>query len=404
MRALSSVKKGPSDLASTPGKQYFVSGNPVIRPAVSLCPADGCDGRTDCSFYSQHRYILCDRESGSYLLLGERELFIFRHLDGRHSMQDLVYEYFRKYERFAYDPILYFVKILAGMGFLESSSYKIFAREQSRQSWFDSMLNRFRRLLVWKIPLPHSDRLITFLFKAGAHRCFSSTAKWFYLFCSVIGVALFIRLFASGTLAQYQYTGEREGWFIIALLGLFALSLSLHELAHAFTCKHYGAHVKEAGMVLYAGFPMLYVNTTDIWTKSKRSRIFTSLAGVWIQMVLSGLALMAVVSIDAAWLRIVLIEFVFVNYLGVLFNLNPFLEMDGYYVLVDLVGVPNLRKKTGEFLRRGWMQKLKRGERLTRTDGWYIGYAVSHICWIIVLAVFASLYWQHHLELWRQIL
>jgi len=163
-------------------------------------------------------------------------------------------------------------------------------------------------------------------------------AVWAYALFILLGhgheVAL--RLPSLAELAQPRY------WFL--WLTTVLVVKVIHELAHAVTCKHWGGRCHEMGVLLLAGIPCLYCDVTDVWRlPSKWQRIAVSAAGMIAELVLAAVALIAWWYTQPGVLHVWCLSVVVVCSVGTLLvNINPLLRYDGYYILSDLVEVPNL--------------------------------------------------------------
>jgi putative peptide zinc metalloprotease protein len=113
----------------------------------------------------------------------------------------------------------------------------------------------------------------------------------------------------------------------------------------------FGRRVGTAGIKVVLVFPYAFVDTSDAWFESRHRRIAVSAAGPVSDFSLGGLfSLMALVS-TAGTGRDIFFQLAFAAYVGGFFNLNPFLERDGYHVLVDLLDEPTLRRRAREDFR-----------------------------------------------------
>ncbi|MGH8885533.1 MAG: daptide biosynthesis intramembrane metalloprotease [Egibacteraceae bacterium] len=133
-----------------------------------------------------------------------------------------------------------------------------------------------------------------------------------------------------------------------ALLGCVVL----HELGHAAAVKYFGGKVRRMGVMLFYLAPAMFCDTSDAWRFPRnRQRAVVAAAGIWVQMVLaglSGLALWLPVGADvAAWLWALAL----LNVGLCVVNLVPFVQLDGYWVLVALTDVHNLRSRALGSLR-----------------------------------------------------
>jgi multidrug efflux pump subunit AcrA (membrane-fusion protein)/Zn-dependent protease len=145
----------------------------------------------------------------------------------------------------------------------------------------------------------------------------------------------------------------------IPLLVAAIMSLALvHEFGHALTLKHYGGTVHEMGFLLMYFQPAFYCNISDTYLlPGRKPRILVGLAGLFFQGMATALAIVAwrvlepgTILANFFWV------FVAVSLAIFLFNLNPLIKLDGYYILVDWLRIPNLRAKAFSY----WRALLKR--------------------------------------------
>lgn len=155
------------------------------------------------------------------------------------------------------------------------------------------------------------------------------------------------------------YTAEFYTLQNVVLFWLVAtIVVAIHELGHAFACKHFGGHVHELGAMLIYFQPAFYCNVNDAWTfADRRHRLWVTAAGSWIQLVLAALA--AIVWVTVAPDTVVSRAAFFAVLIGggttVLANANPLIPLDGYYALSDYLEIPNLRQRAFGYL--GWLVK-----------------------------------------------
>jgi putative peptide zinc metalloprotease protein len=142
-------------------------------------------------------------------------------------------------------------------------------------------------------------------------------------------------------------------WILLLVLG------AIHEFGHGLTCKHFGGDVHQMGFLLIYFTPAFYTDTTDILLFTKGSqRQWVLFAGIWIEMVLCGLAALVwhftpagSVTNDVAY-KMMLLS----GIQGAVLNLNPLIKADGYYALSQFLDIDNLREDSFEFLR-AWTRK-----------------------------------------------
>lgn len=151
-------------------------------------------------------------------------------------------------------------------------------------------------------------------------------------------------LFSTDSLLQLN---EPIGIYgLIGLLTFIVTSSFFHELGHASACKHFGLRHGGVGFALYLNFPVLYTNVTEIWKLNRRQRCTVNLAGVYFQCILlSTLIIIHLITNNGIVKYMVLI----MN-LNFLITLNPFFKFDGYWIVSDVLGVPNLRDRSKDLL------------------------------------------------------
>lgn len=131
---------------------------------------------------------------------------------------------------------------------------------------------------------------------------------------------------------------------IIGVLLLYILSSCFHELGHAAACQHYGISHGGVGFGLYLNFPVFYTDVSDIWKLPRRKRLVVNVAGTYFQLIFLIPLLIAYLLTQNQLLK----YFVITVNANFLITLNPFFKFDGYWIVSDLLGVPNLRQRTNE--------------------------------------------------------
>ncbi|MEX2141897.1 MAG: HlyD family efflux transporter periplasmic adaptor subunit [Pirellulales bacterium] len=146
---------------------------------------------------------------------------------------------------------------------------------------------------------------------------------------------------------------DRSHWWLLVLSWL-VLKL-LHETYHALVCRKYGGAVPEAGIFVLFFAPVPYVELTSSWRfASKWQRIATATAGMYIELLLAAVAVIVWSSTGNHTTRHVAVSIAAMASAGTLLvNANPLMRFDGYFILSDLVGIPNLNTHA-----RRWLTSL----------------------------------------------
>jgi multidrug resistance efflux pump len=157
---------------------------------------------------------------------------------------------------------------------------------------------------------------------------------------------------------------------------------AVHELAHGVTCKRFGGQVNEIGFMLLYFQPAFYCNVSDAWLIPEKSkRLWITFAGAYSEMLVWALASVAwrLTETDT-WLNFVALVIVATSGVRTLFNLNPLIKLDGYYLLSDCLEIPNLRQKSFAALagraRMFWSLSSDAFRIRGREEWIYLGYGV----------------------------
>lgn len=142
------------------------------------------------------------------------------------------------------------------------------------------------------------------------------------------------------------------------LLAAFVFVKLLHELGHGMACRRFGGECHELGVLFIAFFPLLYCDVSDAWLfRSRWKRVLVSAAGILVELVLAAVfAVLWMTSVPGVFHTFFLNVLLVASVNTLLVNGNPLLRYDGYYVLADSLGLPNLasesRRAAGQFFDR----------------------------------------------------
>jgi Zn-dependent protease len=207
-------------------------------------------------------------------------------------------------------------------------------------------------------------------------------------------VLIFLAVLIVAGIASFTYlvAGRYGTPFVVAqkiglggaifLAGRFAF-VAVHEVAHGLTMASFGRKIERAGLKLVFIFPYAFVDTSEAWFEPRRHRIAVSAAGPVSDFTIG--AIFAVLSLAVeGTLRDVFFQLAFAAYIGGLFNLNPFLDRDGYHILVDVLREPGLRRRAKvQFERRMQGNKRESDNRALAR------YSIAGVVWSFLGAGFA---------------
>ena len=226
--------------------------------------------------------------------------------------------------------------------------YRAYAAQAdaARPQWLKWLVHNY---LFFQIPLVRPDRFLRATLPF-VEWLFSKSVAWIISLIGLAGVYLVSR--------QWEvFTGTFLHFFTPRGLALYALSLAIvkvfHELGHAYTATRFGCRVPTMGIAMMVLVPMLYSDTSDAWKlTSRRQRAAIGAAGMIVECALAALAIFVWNFLDDGLGRsLVFIVATTSLMVGAAINLSPFMRFDGYYVLSDWLGIPNLQDRAFAFGR-----------------------------------------------------
>lgn len=342
-----------------------------------------------------------------YLRLTPDEARLAALMDGTVTVARLVADFARISGRLAPDQVRRVVADLAANRMLEELPVDAFRPLQTvrRRPWPVRLgsaalaVIRGRRTVVADV-----DPLVTLLYRAGGRLLFSRVAAVLLAVVAVAGMGIFTWSWVTGSRSLFLTGGSYVAGAAV-LLGLNVLALACHELGHALAAKHAGRRVPAAGFLIYFGIPSVFVDTTDVWMAGRRARLLTTAAGPSAGLVLAGLAqLLGLVAPQVApWAFVVS----FAWYLNALFNLNPMLALDGYYLLMDWLEVPNLRARGLAWVLARVRRRPPAWRELDREGRLVALYGMVAVAWLVIAVNLGWRIWTDRIAgltigLWRQ--
>jgi putative peptide zinc metalloprotease protein len=153
-------------------------------------------------------------------------------------------------------------------------------------------------------------------------------------------------------LPDFHYFFRAQNWMWLALT--LCVTKVLHEFGHGLSCKHFGGECHEIGVMFLVLTPCLYCNVSDSWMLPNRwHRAAIGAAGMYVELVLASIACFIWWFSVPGPLNYICLNVMFVSSVStVMFNANPLLRYDGYYILSDVLEIPNLRQKASTILNR----------------------------------------------------
>jgi hypothetical protein len=338
-----------------------------VRSGYALKRLDASEG--------SKRWILRDLNRNTFLRLSDNDARLFELLDGSHSLSDLIGIAEQRHGAAGAPRLARLLADLGERGYL--AGVEGAAAEEEAPKGFLRRLFKPREKLI-----PGLGDLFDSLYRRGGWVLFTRPALYAIAGLIVAGLAAFVYLIV-GRYGTPFVVAKHVGWgALVFLLGRFAV-VAVHETAHGLTMASFGRRIERAGVKLVAIFPYAFVDTSEAWFEPRRRRIAISAAGPVSDFALGGIFSLCCVFVEGT-VRDVFFQLAFAGYVGAFFNLNPWIDRDGYHILVDYLREPGLRRRAKEQFSR----RLK-GQGRSSDSPVLARYSIAGLGWSILAAGFA---------------
>ena len=373
----------------------FSSACPSLQPQLEVTPLE---------YRGERWYILRNTSNLGTVRLSENAFAAVAMMDGEHCISDIGIACEKRFGSDAptAEEIAQLLVQLGGSGFLlgglPTELQPLAASRARRQgSW---KLQSFSPTAV-RIPLWNPERLLDRM-RIVAQWMFSPHVilVWlvFMVSCLVLAIAHFDDI--RSALAPDLWSVDHS----VLLVLVYIVIKLIHELCHGLAIKSWGGEVREIGIMLLWFFPCTYVDgTAASMFPDKRKRAVVAAAGIMAELSLAAIGLLVFLIVEPGLIRTVALDVMLVGTVSTLLaNGNPLLKFDGYYVLEDLVEIPNLATRA----QRYYLYLVQRylfglvevhspataaGER-----GWFLAYAPLAIAYRITLVLSIALIFSGH--------
>ncbi len=308
-------------------------------------------------------HVVKDPVCLKYYRFNKQEHFVFRLFDGKHTMEEVQEAFEDEFKPMRLEPadLEGFARQLVTAGLVQNeqpgAAQHLFQRRAKQRR--TRRLATFTNILYLKIPVFDPDRLLTWMYRY----LWWVFSTWFLMLsvglmlAAAFHVALHFNTFQAKLPAYQEFFTWNSVLYMWISLGVVKI---IHEFGHGLSCKAFNGECHEMGILLMCLSPALYANVTDAWTLAdKWKRIIISFAGIYVELVIAAIATFvwwytpAYPTVN----NIALCIMVLCSVSTVMFNANPLMRFDGYYILADWLEVPNLREKANRFLNNLFLSK-----------------------------------------------
>jgi putative peptide zinc metalloprotease protein len=235
------------------------------------------------------------------------------------------------------------------------------------------------------------------LYRRGGWVLFTRPALWLIGILAVSGIGVFAYLVAGRYGTPFVVAKKIGLGGLVFLAGRFTV-VAVHETAHGLTMSSFGRRVQKAGLKLIVIFPYAFVDTSEAWFEPRKRRIAISAAGPVSDFTIGAIFAIACLASPAGTIRDIFFQLAFAGYVGAFFNLNPFIERDGYHILVDVLREPGLRRRA----RAQFARKLS--GKGGADDSPVLGrYSVWGLVWSFAAGTFAVFFTMRYVPIMKEI-
>ena len=324
--------------------------------------------------------------------LAKSDLGLLEMMDGTRTVKEIVIERFEGSGEMELSTVIDLVRSLYRGNFLEQRHVDVPGMVERAM---DPVTERRRKARQFgrtlSIEWEGAHRLVKWLYDHGLKWVFRPAVLVGLIAAAVVGLGFFIDLVQH---QRFVIAGRSLAIGFVVLIVLDYVMVFCHELGHALVIVHNGRRIRSAGFQIYFGSPAFFVESSDGLMMPRRQQIIESFAGPFAQLVLAGIASIVAWTYPEWILSETMYKFAVLNYLVVIMNLIPLLELDGYYILADLIEVPDLRERSLVFIRRDLFHKLRTREHFNKRDMGLLLYGVLGVLFTIFSLYTAFYYWQ----------
>ncbi|MCB5163096.1 site-2 protease family protein [Marinomonas algarum] len=257
-------------------------------------------------------------------------------------------------------------------------------------------LTKLMAFMYLRVPIWNPDTMLS-TFARLLYPLFSKTA--FIVWLIVIGLGVETVLSNWGAVrTQGQGFLSPDNLFLL-YIGLFGLKF-IHEIGHAIAIRHFGGQVNTIGLMFIILTPLPYVDATQTWSLRNRwQRAIVGGAGMYFELFIAALSAMVWAKTAPGVLNSLAYNLMIIGSVSsLLFNGNPLLKFDAYYILSDATDLPNLYKKGSEqwlyYLNR-WLlgtQKAESPSDNAYERSWYTFYGIASLLYRLAIVLIITLY------------
>ncbi len=307
-------------------------------------------------------YVLEDLTHRRYFQIGLPEYQFLQSLDGKRTAREVLAQNARNFgdRALSDEEATVLLRWLIDQRLLETDSANQSDRHyQHTAEQSDKKPKQiFQKLFFFRIPMGNPDRFLSAL---TPWLSWTGSLPFFVVWLGLLAYAGFLLVQNWSPFIKASASVVMPGTNWLALGGIFVFLKLVHEIWHGVLAKKFGGVIPEWGIQLLVFItPLTYVDASASWRfPSRWHRIYVAAAGMFIELFLAALAVIIWVRTEPGLINTMAHNTIFAaSTITLLFNANPLMRFDGYYILSDLLRIPNLGTKGQQFVQWLWRKIL----------------------------------------------
>ena len=302
-------------------------------------------------------WVVKDPVGLQYYRFEEEEYAILQMLDGQSSLDEIAQQFEREFppQTIRTEELQQFIGMLHRSGLVITDAagqgQQLVKRRDEKKK--QELLAPLTNILSMRFKGIDPERFFNFIYPY---------IRWFFtvpamVCCITLALAALTLVIVQfdvfhSRLPAFHSFFRAQNWLWLALT--LCVTKILHEFGHGLSCKHFGGECHEIGVMFLVLTPCLYCNVSDSWMLPNRwHRAAIGAAGMYVELVLASICTFIWWFSEPGPLNYICLNVMFVSSVStVMFNANPLLRYDGYYILSDILEIPNLRQKASTILNR----------------------------------------------------
>ena len=330
--------------------------------------------------------------------------FVLQQLDGKRNLEEIEAAYNEEFSprKLTIEKLQSFIGSLHKAGLIQAAApgQGVELLKRRKKTRRQKLFSAFGNVLALRFRGVDPDRILNALIP-WTWWMFTRPALIVALtaaFAALMSIFVNWDLFMS-RLPTFNQFFDPVSWGFLAVI--LAFVKILHEFGHGLSCKRFGGECHEMGFMMLVLTPCLYCNVSDSWTlPNKWHRAAIGAAGIYVELILATIATFLWWNTEQGMVNQLCLQMMTVCSIStILFNGNPLLRFDGYYILSDIMEIPNLQQKSSaaltDILKKRWLGFEKTHTQMmpTRNIPMFALYAVASIAyrWFIVIAILTFL-------------